>query len=299
MQIELPDGVIAEFPDGMPQAEIEKVLRQQFGSPSEETGLSPMAQAYRLEGSEGKPGFGEELLGGAKHGWDRMAYGLKEAVGGELSPEEQSLLRQGKEFVGNTGWGSTAGQIGSEVLASAPIAGGVAGLGGKALAEAFPAMRALGSAGGPVMTPGLVGKAATQGAVSGALAADPEGNKLQNATIGALAGGVLPAAGVGANALMSTAGGLARFGAKSLPLLHKALSTSDDLMLNAPKTPATLAIKFGSKMAQKALPKAIERLAKSSAGPTTKLTPEQIMLAQRIMQASGRGMAAQVTEHGE
>lgn len=36
MEIELPDGTIAEFPDGMPQEQIQSVLQKQFGAPKQE-----------------------------------------------------------------------------------------------------------------------------------------------------------------------------------------------------------------------------------------------------------------------
>jgi hypothetical protein len=145
-RIALPDGSIGEFPDAMPDSEIETVLRRQFGGPSTDRftagtaaaraadqGIADKAQAdadavnaYRLASADKSqpPGVAEQFLGGAKHAWDRAAMGVKGLVTG-LTPEEEQLLSQGKAFVKGTGPASTVGQIAADVgMSLAPVARG-------------------------------------------------------------------------------------------------------------------------------------------------------------------------------
>ena len=76
--------------------------------------LSQKAQAYG-----GKdPGVLKQALGGAKHAWDRAAYGLAGLVG-QGTPEQKQLLDEGKAFVQETGPASTIGQIGGDVAMTA------------------------------------------------------------------------------------------------------------------------------------------------------------------------------------
>ena len=112
-RINLPDGTIAEFPDDMPTAQIEKVLRQQFDSVRDpKTTMTAAGQGYRLPDSAEAPGTLEQLAGGFKHGWDRAAYGLEKLVTGEVEPSHAQDLRQGRAFVKDTGMASTVGQMG-------------------------------------------------------------------------------------------------------------------------------------------------------------------------------------------
>jgi len=119
-EIDLPDGTVAEFPDGMTDAEIGAVLARQFGSPRS---LSAVAQRYRVPNGENqRPGWAEEVAGGAKHAWDRAAMGLK-GLFTDLTPEDKALLEQGGAFVKETGPASTVGQIGADVaMSAAPVA---------------------------------------------------------------------------------------------------------------------------------------------------------------------------------
>jgi hypothetical protein len=105
IEIELPDGSIAEFPDGMADAEIERVLSQQFQSqqaPTEEAGLeidivggTPESQVAAQQKQEG--GFLRDLGMGARS-VIQGAGGLFGALGGDaanhyLVPGEQPSYR--------------------------------------------------------------------------------------------------------------------------------------------------------------------------------------------------------------
>lgn len=77
IEVEAPDGTIVEFPDDMPTAEIERVMRQTFGGPDE--GQQPQAQA---EGDRGFLAFLNQGIAttlGAPV--DAVNWGLKNTVG--------------------------------------------------------------------------------------------------------------------------------------------------------------------------------------------------------------------------
>lgn len=62
------------------------------------------------------PGVFKQFLGGAKHAWDRAAYGLESLFGGEsLKP----LVESGAQFVRETGPASTIGQVAGDIAMSA------------------------------------------------------------------------------------------------------------------------------------------------------------------------------------
>jgi len=68
------------------------------------------------------PGVIQQFLGGAKHAWDRAAAGLEDLVPGgkRLSeklgqPDMQQLVKQGSQFVKETGPASTVGNIAGEI----------------------------------------------------------------------------------------------------------------------------------------------------------------------------------------
>lgn len=189
MQVQLPDGSIGEFPDDMPEDQIAQVLQKQFPKP----GLSAEAQAYRLPGTTGKPGYVEQTLGGAKHGWDRMAYGV-ESMFKDLTPEEAANLARGTAFVKETGPLSSIGEFGSEALATAPLAGPV-GLAGKFLPKA---LTVLGPVGGRVLNLGNAARAGIEAALaSGSMMPNQGETRLGNAALAGTVGSVLPGALVG------------------------------------------------------------------------------------------------------
>jgi hypothetical protein len=72
-----------------------------------------------------KPGYVEQFAGGAKHAWDRAAAGLQSAAGSVGLPTGESLqplVKQGGEFVRETGPASSVGQFAGDVALTAPIA---------------------------------------------------------------------------------------------------------------------------------------------------------------------------------
>ena len=161
--------------------------------------MSERAEAYRLPPAPGEPDLPpdlfEQAVGGTKHAFDRLAYGLKQKLVG-LAPEEEELLARGKAFVEETGPASTVGEIGGGAAATAPLGGPVAA-GGRVLSRALPALERLGSVGGRVFNLGLAGRAATEGAAVGALEPTAPGeSSVGNAVVGAAAGTVIPGAGV-------------------------------------------------------------------------------------------------------
>ena len=83
--------------------------------------LSQKAQAYGGK----NPGVLKQTLGGAKHAWDRAAYGLADLVG-QGTPEQKQLIDEGKAFVQETGPASTIGQIGGDVAMTGGPAVGLA-----------------------------------------------------------------------------------------------------------------------------------------------------------------------------
>jgi hypothetical protein len=114
------------------------------------------AAAYSLSGRGREAGAIEQLAGGAKHAWDRAAYGLEGLVRAgankvlpdgwvdpEIAPEHRQQLQQGRAFVQGTGPLSTVGEIAGDIVTT----GGAYGRGIQAankVARALP--RALGTA---------------------------------------------------------------------------------------------------------------------------------------------------------
>ncbi len=104
-------------------------------------------------------------------------------VGNMVGLVEDETLEQAREIdrpLMETGAGQ-AGSFVGELAATAPLAGGAVGLGGKALAAARPALRGA-TAARPIATGAATG--AAEGALEGAILAGP-GNRLQGAALGA------------------------------------------------------------------------------------------------------------------
>jgi hypothetical protein len=192
-RIETPEGTFEV------QSDTELSDAQAYAAVASQKPTKGLSQAAQSWGGSDSPGMLRQLAGGAKHGLDRMAYGVKDLFT-DLTPEDQAELDAGSEFVKGTGAASSVGQFGSEALATAPI-GGVIGTAAKYAGKALPmAAKAMGW-GGRVVNPGLVARGAAEGAISGGVAIPGEGeSRLGNMGQGAALGGVLPAAvaGVGA-----------------------------------------------------------------------------------------------------
>lgn len=84
MDIELPDGTIAEFPDDMPMADIEKVLQRQFAPQKQEMpkkDVSALESGVRGYVQGGSLGFGDEIMGGLASGGLKLAAEAQHLAG--------------------------------------------------------------------------------------------------------------------------------------------------------------------------------------------------------------------------
>ncbi len=243
-RVQLPDGSVWDAPDNMTDEQIVATIKKTFNQPDPQTGLTGEAQRYRLAGASGKPGVAEQFLGGAKHALDQVAYGVKD-VFTDLTPAEKELLAQGTAFVHDTGPASSAGHMAGMALSTYPLSGAI-GAGGQLLGKALPLASKLASMGGSTFNVGLAGRAALEGAATGALTASPDSDKTAAAVYGGITGGVIPAVGAAANiapeALARTIKNATAGYARGAPLvspvyLKKALSY---LMSRTPEPPTGL-----------------------------------------------------------
>lgn len=162
MRVQLPDGTIGEFPDDMPQEQIESVLQQQFPTQAEASthqavpqsaeGLEPWQYAGGMvEGSLKKPGFLDTLdmiNTGVHRGVTHFTLGMMSML--PMGNKYQNNLKkidadieseQQKNIKTYDSWAPQIGELGGELLATAP-AGGALGLlskGANALSSMAPA----------------------------------------------------------------------------------------------------------------------------------------------------------------
>lgn len=186
IEIELPDGTIAEFPDGMSNEEIEAVLSQQFGAPAPASPPTAEPQGFlaKADAALGSTGLGRtaaEFASAVNRGAVDLAeflttdqiQGIQELIGSESRvPNLRELLPQsvqeglGGNFMGE-GVARDAVRAAGEVI---PAAVGTAGL-LRGAANALPAATA-----GEGVLPGALrvlgsegtGSAAATGATSAA-----------------------------------------------------------------------------------------------------------------------------------
>lgn len=165
IEVELPDGSIAEFDPGTPPDTIKAAVQKHISR----------SAANRYAGKDvGEVGTAMQALGGAKQTWDKYAMGLKDLFT-DLTPEDKALLEEGKAFVKNTGPASTVGQIGGEIAMTAAPAAKAA----KIFQRALPVAKSL--------APWLA--TAGTSAASEALKAPDEGEtRGENAMTGAVTG---------------------------------------------------------------------------------------------------------------
>ena len=146
IEIKLPDGSIAQFPDGMADADIEAVLQQEFASPQQPTGtVSPAPSAPQREGlfpqiasgmTEGAANF-LSLPNTIELGLRSIGPAIGNAMGGDFAYPEQSILPNAGQsflnFANNAGAmtdptdnsaGQIARRVGNEIGANLiPMAG--------------------------------------------------------------------------------------------------------------------------------------------------------------------------------
>lgn len=176
IEVELPDGTILEVEDNATDDDI----KRQVGAYMQQAD----ATAYAGGKNPKEMGAGMRFLGGAKHAWDRAAYGVKDMIPGvDLSEEEKTLLRQGKAFVDKAGTAASIGEVGGDIATTAgpgaALYKGVKYL--SALPKAAQAYKSYRAA-------STLGAAAGSGAAVGAAVA-PENR--EEGAIGGAIGGVL------------------------------------------------------------------------------------------------------------
>jgi hypothetical protein len=191
IEIQAPDGGVIEFPDGTPDDKIQGVMK----------GIVQKQQADKFYGGDAKQAnVFMQALGGAKHGWDRGALGLKGLVT-DLSPEDKEQLAQGKAFVDQTSKASNVGEIAADALiTSGPAMRLIKGAkwAGTLLPKAVQALRG-------AQTVGAGTAIAGAGAATGALTS-PEDR--ESGAVGGAVGGLV---GAGAGKVLNKAvGGVAR-----------------------------------------------------------------------------------------
>jgi hypothetical protein len=114
------------------------------------------ANEYHATGT----GFSDVLMGQAKNGFDRMAYGLEQLLTGSINPKHQAQLEQGKAFVDKAGYPNIGGGIVEAIpsLATGSLVGRLGyGIGKRLLAQ---------GATGAAITPGGVGDRAEAAAAA-------------------------------------------------------------------------------------------------------------------------------------
>ena len=91
-EIELPDGTIAEFPDGMSQADIEAVLQKQFGAPKQQRSFSDALYDNIVGVDDGVMSYGEKLATALNLGGEGLTMGV---VGDEAAAKADELVGRG------------------------------------------------------------------------------------------------------------------------------------------------------------------------------------------------------------
>ena len=163
-------------------------------------GLDDTAQAFRNKGATGAPGRIEQLLGGAKHGLDRAALGIKgllpqgvQDFGDALDASmnmggvNKDVVEKGKAFVDQTGPWSTVGDVGTDVGLSL-VPGGLALKGARAVTAGMK---------------GIPRALAAMGAEAGGNAAWSAATAPEDRTKAAMLGAAGSAAGTVGNRLIS------------------------------------------------------------------------------------------------
>ena len=174
--------------------DVESAKRIAAMVPSESAAPAPKSALPKSNyGLTEDPGVIQQFLGGAKHAWDKSAAALQAGAGKLGLPTGESLeplVKQGKQFVEETGPASTVGNIGGEIaLTAAP------GAGAFRLATALPRVAQMGRYGQALVGGGAAGAAGetmmggspVEGAAYGA-ALGPVGTAVGNLASGTVRG---------------------------------------------------------------------------------------------------------------
>jgi len=188
IEIEAPDGSIVEFPDGTPDATIEKAMQETYGKKTSGLGAAAAGVGQGL-----LFGLGDEAAAGAGAAYDYFTGqgDFSSSYDKRLKGQRDYLKAAAKE---NPGW-YYSGLIGSAVALPMSGPGRLAGLGAQRLGAA--GLRRLGVAGStPASLSGRMAGGAIEGAAYGAATGlgQSEGGpqaRIEGAVGGGLTGGAL------------------------------------------------------------------------------------------------------------
>lgn len=222
IEVDLPDGSVAEFPDGTPPEVIKGALQKKYGAPQQAAQASPAAPPER-------PSWFPSLSAATDASASGVMFGFDDEIGaGMMAPIEAAKdWYQGKGF--DIGSAYTKGQqerdaVKAQRRQDRPIASIAGELAGGLATGGVLGKAGLSLAAKPVGMAGKIGAGAVEGAGYGALYGAGEakpGERLQGAGTGAAIGGLTGGA-VGA-----VGGALAnRAARKAAPAVAP---TSDDL----------------------------------------------------------------------
>jgi hypothetical protein len=202
IEVELPDGTIAEFPDNTPQDVMRGALRKRFATEKAKTDRDAYYSSGIYAGKYNPLGpiaktvdaFASGAQRGPLLGWDDEAAAALNTAGGTLGDYEQAKknaeLRKGAQEAQNP-VASTAGEL----------------AGFASLAPVSPTAHAINSGSGLLRTSMVYGlEGGALGAAQGAGDAQP-GDRLENGLYGAIGGTLIGSAIPGATKAM---GALAR-----------------------------------------------------------------------------------------
>lgn len=195
IEVELPDGSIAEFPDGTPQGTIKTALlkRTQAAAPKPQGSYLDAGVTWLENAITGIPVVGPAIQKGSDF--------LGTEVLGRISGQDPAQMRQGlaesrstrnEQYPMTALSGSLAGGIGAM--------GGVGAIPGGARALGMTGASLAGRAGNSALSGGLI-----SGADSVARGGSPEG-VTGSAAIGAGIGGAIPVVGAGISSALGAAG---------------------------------------------------------------------------------------------
>lgn len=190
----IPDDVEPDSPSLR-----QRVASIRAGGGAKEAGPSQKEQADQYAGDDvGQMGMLMRGVGGAKHAWDRAAYGLK-GLFTDLTPEEKAQLAQGRAFVEEGGIPAQVGQGAADIaIGAAPGARVAMGLKTAGTLATPILRRALGATAGTVAAGAVpVAGNVAYGAGYGALT-EPE-----DRAAGAQGGALGTAAGMAAGKVLS------------------------------------------------------------------------------------------------
>lgn len=178
--IDTPDGP-AEFPDDMPDLEIEEALRMHYQAKPKKSVVVPPIDVDPTKDMSGIEKAGAALVGGVHD----VVRGLARKAGASTPHIEEEAALFDKYSKG-LGWQGLLGRGGGQAIAT-PIGGPVKAA-GQILVKGVPALAKVAGYGGRVVNPGTVTRGTTEGAISQEVTDDDaQGGAIQGAATPLLA----------------------------------------------------------------------------------------------------------------